>query len=217
MTHAHLFHPFETLAQDLLPHAFDKGDDGSHDVGHLARVWANARAIHALEGGDGRILAAATVLHDCISLEKNAPDRSSGSRLAAEKAAGVLTDLGWAEPDIAAVSHAITAHSFSANIAPETLEAKTLQDADRLDAIGLIGVARCFYVAGRMGSGLYDPGDPHAQNRPLDDRQFAIDHFQTKLLRLASGFQTTQGAQMAAQRHAALQGFLDGFMDEIAG
>jgi uncharacterized protein len=215
MTHATLFAPFTDLAADLLPHAFDNADDGSHDVAHIARVWVNARTIHADEGGDGRILAAAVILHDCISLEKDAPDRSQGSRLAAEKAAGVLSALGWSTDDIAAVSHAIVAHSFSANVKPETIEARILQDADRLDAIGLIGVARCFYVAGRLGSGLYDPADPKAEGRALDDKSFAIDHFQTKLLKLASGFQTQTGASMAQARHGALQGFLDGFTAEI--
>jgi hypothetical protein len=86
--------------------------------------------------------------------------------LAAEKAATVLADLGWDKTDITAVAHAVTAHSFSANIVPETLEARILQDADRLDAIGMVGAARCFYIAGRMGSGLYDPADPARQTSP---------------------------------------------------
>ena len=215
MTQSHLFAPYEDLAAQLLPFAFDKTDDGSHDVSHIARGWANARAIHAEEGGDGRCLAAATILHDCVSLEKDSPDRAQGSRLAAKKAAEVLTELDWGVAEIDRVSHAVVAHSFSANVTPETIEAKTLQDADRLDAIGLVGVARCFYVAGRMGSGLYDAADPRAKDRDLDDRAFAIDHFETKLLKLASGFQTTTGAAMAQARHAELQRFLDGFLAEI--
>ena len=72
----------------------------------------------------------------------------------------MLDELGWRTVEITAVAHAILTHSFSANIPPESLEAKILQDADRLDAIGMIGAARCFYIAGRMGSGLYDPLDP---------------------------------------------------------
>ncbi len=78
----------------------------------------------------------------------------------------------------------IEAHSFSANIETRTLEAKILQDADRLDAIGVIGAARCFYIAGRMGSALYDSNDPMAENRPLDDKNYALDHFRTKLFNL---------------------------------
>lgn len=209
------FAPFECLAGLLLPHAMGDGSDGSHDLSHLSRVWNNAAAIHAEEGGDGEILLAATVLHDCVSVEKNSPLRARASGLAAEKAAGILAALDWDRRRVGAVTHAIEAHSFSAGIAPATLEAKILQDADRLDAIGAVGVARCFYVAGRLGHGLYDPTDPDARHRPHDDMRFAVDHFHTKLFKAASGFQTATGAAMARLRQERLRRFLDDFMDEI--
>lgn len=208
------FTPFETLAAQLIPHATE-GDDGSHDIAHILRVFKNAMRIHATEGGDGEVLAAAVLLHDSVSVEKNSPLRNQASRLAAEKAGGVLVGLGWSDEKIAAVAHAITTHSFSANIAPETLEAKILQDADRLDAIGMVGAARCFYIAGRMGSGLYDPADPLAKDRPLDDKAFAIDHFPIKLFKLADGFQTATGRALATERHERLKTVLDLFLDEI--
>jgi uncharacterized protein len=167
------------------------------------------------QSGDGRILAAAVLLHDCVAVEKSSPLRSKASALAAEKASGILRALGWAADAIASVAHAITAHSFSASIAPETVEAKILQDADRLDAIGMVGAARCFYIGGRMASGLYDPFDPAAEDRPLDDRRYAIDHFQTKLFKLADGFQTAAGRKLAAERDKRLHDFLAAFMDEI--
>ncbi len=211
---ADAFAPHATLAEALIPHATE-GDDGSHDIAHILRVFRNAMRIHAAEGGDGRVLAAAVLLHDCVAVEKNSPLRAQASRLAAEKASQVLADLGWNEGDRAAVAHAVTAHSFSANIPPETLEAKILQDADRLDAIGMVGAARCFYIAGRMGSGLYDPADPLATNRPLDDKSFAIDHFETKLFKLADGFQTEAGRALAQERHTRLKTVLDLFLDEI--
>lgn len=209
------FAPFQELARTLLPHAFDDNGDGSHDTSHLQRVWKNAATIHAEEGGDAQVLFAATLLHDCVAVEKNSPLRAQASRLSADKAAGVLRSLGWPEAQVEAVAHAIAAHSFSAGIAPATLEAQSLQDADRLDAIGMLGVARCFYVAGRLGRALYDPADPHATQRPLDDTRYTLDHFQTKLLKLASGFQTATGARLAAIRHARLQRFVDEFADEI--
>lgn len=210
-----VFAPDEMLAEILLPHATDRSGDGSHDVSHLLRVWKNAAAIHAEEGGDRQVLMAATILHDCISVEKNSPLRAQASRLAAEKALRLLADLGWQAARINLVVHAIEAHSFSAGIVPTTLEAKILQDADRLDAIGMIGVARCFYIAGRMGSGLYDPDDPKAIARAYDDKRFAIDHFQTKLFKLAAGFNTASGARMAEARQARLRRFFDEFIDEI--
>ncbi|MET0174112.1 MAG: HD domain-containing protein [Agrobacterium vaccinii] len=211
---AEAFAPFEQLAEVLMPHAAE-GDDGSHDLAHIHRVFRNAMRIHTSEGGDGPVLAASVLLHDCVAVEKNSPLRSQASRLAAEKASGILAGLGWATADIEAVAHAILTHSFSANLAPETLEAKILQDADRLDAIGMVGAARCFYIAGRLGSALYDPADPLAKNRPLDDRAFAIDHFENKLFKLADGFQTDTGRQIAHERHQRLQQVLDMFLDEI--
>jgi uncharacterized protein len=208
------FAPHEALAANLLDHATE-GDDGSHDLAHIHRVFKNALKIQAGEGGDPQILTAAVLLHDCVAVEKSSPLRSQASRLAAEKASGILEGLGWPEETIAAVAHAILTHSFSANIPPETLEAKMLQDADRLDAIGMVGVARCFYIAGRMGSGLYHPADPGAEHRPLDDRSYAIDHFPAKLLKLSDGFQTETGAKLAKERHERLSLFLSLFRDEI--
>ncbi|SCX33474.1 HD domain-containing protein [Agrobacterium rosae] len=211
---AQAFAPYEQLAETLIPHSAE-GDDGSHDLAHIHRVFRNAIRIHAQEGGNGTVLAASVFLHDCVAVEKNSPLRAQASRLAAEKASHILRDLGWEDADIEAVAHAILTHSFSANIAPQTLEAKILQDADRLDAIGMVGAARCFYIAGRMGSALYDPADPLAKNRPLDDRRFAIDHFENKLFKLADGFQTETGRQIAKERHERLQQVLDLFLDEI--
>lgn len=212
MTPAH-FAPFEALAAALLG-AVEDGGDGSHDLAHLYRVWLNAQAIAAEAGGEAEILAAAVLLHDCVHVEKSSPLRAQASRLAAARAAQRLAGLGWSPERIAVVTHAIEAHSFSAGIRPESVEARVLQDADRLDAIGAIGVARCFYTAGRMGSALYDPEDPRAEHRALDDRAFAIDHFRTKLLKLADGFQTEAGARIAAERTRRIARFLAEFEEE---
>ncbi|MCI3943790.1 HD domain-containing protein [Pseudomonas syringae] len=209
------FAPFEDLAALLIPRAHAQNMDGSHDISHLLRVWKNVCAIRDREGGDARVLIAATLLHDCVSVEKDSPFRADASRMAATRASELLTGLGWDEETISAVAHAIKAHSFSAAITPLTLEAKILQDADRLDAMGMIGVARVFCVSGRTGRSLYDPNDPHASQRPYDDKNFAVDHFHTKLLHLAEGFQTHTGEQMAAIRHIRLKRFLDELMEEI--
>ena len=209
-----VFSPIGLLAGRLVP-LVAGGDDGSHDVGHLARVWANARVILAVEGGDGEVLAASVLLHDCVHVEKSSPLRSQASRLAAERGRGILGEMGWERSRIEAVAHAIEAHSFSAGIAPVTVEARILQDADRLEAIGAIGVARCFYTAGRMGSALYDRDDPRGERRGYDDRAFAIDHFRTKLLTLEGGFQTATGARLARERTQFLADFLAAFEGEI--
>jgi uncharacterized protein len=209
------FAPFQSLADLLIPHTVAERLDGSHDVSHLHRVWSNVCAIRDKEGGDHQVLLAATLLHDCVSVEKNSPFRSSASRLAAAKATELLAEMGWDEERTQAVAHAIESHSYSADITPTSLEAKILQDADRLDALGMVGVARLFYVSGRMGSHLYDPADPQAQQRDLDDKRFAVDHFTTKIFTLAQGFQTATGRHMARVRHARAERFLREFMEEI--
>lgn len=209
------FTPMQALASALLPHALLPSDDGAHDLAHLQRVWHNARTLHETEGGELDVLLAAVLLHDCVSVEKNSPLRAQASRLAADKASSVLEAMNWPNEKITRVAHAIEAHSFSANITPLTLEAKIVQDADRLDSLGMLGVARTFYVAGRMGAGLYDPRDPEAQHRDYDDTRFCLDHFQTKLLHLAEGFQTATGQRLAKIRHQRLKGFMEQFKDEI--
>lgn len=213
--HASAFAPLQTLASSLLPHALEPSQDGAHDLAHLQRVWHNAQRIQAEEGGDLEILLAGVLLHDCVAVEKNSPLRSQASRLAAEKAMPLLRQLDWPEPRVRAVAHVIEAHSFSANITPVTLEAKILQDADRLDSLGMLGVARTFYIAGRMGSTLYDATDPLARTRDYDDKRFCLDHFQTKLLHLADGFQTPSGQRLARLRHERLQRFRDDLLEEI--
>ncbi|MBS4076923.1 HD domain-containing protein [Pseudomonas rustica] len=209
------FAPLISLAAGLLPHALEISDDGAHDLAHLQRVWHNVRTLHEAEGGDLEVLLAAVLLHDCVAVEKNSPLRSQASRQAAEKASSVLAEQNWPSDKIASVGHAIEAHSFSANITPLTLEAKIVQDADRLDSLGMLGVARTFYIAGRMGSALYDPQDPQAKHRDYDDKRFCLDHFQTKLLHLADGFQTVAGQRLAQIRHERLKGFMEQLMEEI--
>ena len=211
------FSPHDRLASLLLPHsgACVCTTDGSHDVSHLIRVWKNATIIADNEGGDGEILAAAVLLHDCVAVEKNSPDRPRASQLAGRKARSILAEIGWEAERREKVAHAIEAHSFSGGIEPLTLEARILQDADRLDAIGMIGAARCFYVAGRLNNHLYDAGDPSAEERPLNDSRFALDHFMTKLFKLCEGFKTATGRRLAAERHARLQRFYNDLLEEI--
>ena len=211
-----VFGPQADLATQLLTALGPGGTDGSHDNSHLLRVWRNAEAIAADEPDCDRVvLVAAVLLHDCVAVEKNSPDRPRASRLAADRAWQIVAELGWPADSIARLAHAIEAHSFSAGIPPETIEAKILQDADRLDAIGAIGVARCFYVAGRMGSGLYSPDDPAATARPLDDQAFALDHFGAKLFKVADHFQTATGRRMAAARARTMDDFYAAFLAEI--
>jgi uncharacterized protein len=211
------FRPYEVLATALLKTLTPGGTDGSHDHSHLLRVWHNASAIARDEPGcDTELLAAAVILHDCVSVEKNSPERAMASRLSAGRAREIVAPLGWSAARVENLTHTIEAHSFSAGIEPRSLEAKILRDADRLDAIGAIGIARCFYTAGRMGSALYDPEDVDAERRPLDDARFALDHFSVKLFTLVGDFQTASGQAMAAERAELMRRFVDAFRRESA-
>ncbi len=192
------------------------GDDASHDVHHARRVRRNAVTIAGREQqGNFRILTAAAYLHDLINLPKNAPDRHRASQLSAEAAAPILERLNYSAIDIEAIQHCIAAHSFSAGIEPKTIEAKILQDADRLESLGALGIARTFYIAGKMNSELFHGDDPFADNRALDDKRYAIDHFKVKLLTLAKTMQTTSGKAIAEERTQSMRAFLAALSDEV--
>jgi uncharacterized protein len=212
------FAPWQDLA-DFLLSAFDAtGTDGSHDFSHIARVWRNAARIARTEPGcDTELLAAAVILHDCVPVEKNSPQRAMASRLSASHAREIIAPLNWPPDRVDALAHAIETHSFSAGLTPRTREARILQDADRLDAIGAIGIARCFHVGGRMGGALYHPADPAGQERPLDDRLYALDHFPVKLFKVSEGFLTTEGQRMAASRAELMRDFVTAFRGEVEG
>jgi uncharacterized protein len=212
------FAPYQDLADGLL-RAFDaNGTDGSHDLSHIVRVWRNAARIARTEPGcDTELLLAAVILHDCVAVEKSSPLRAQASRLSGARAREIVAPLGWTPARVDGLAHAIETHSFSAGLAPRTLEAKIMQDADRLDAIGAIGVARCFHVGGRMGGALYHPGDPGAETRPLDDRAYALDHFAAKLFKVAGGFLTAEGQRMAAARTKFMTSFVTTLRAEIEG
>ena len=191
--------------------------DGAHDIAHFRRVWKTARALNQAEGaqGDELVLLAAAYLHDIVSLPKNHPERHLSSRLAAKEAVVILLELGFPAEKINAVGHAIEVHSFSANLPAKTLEAKLLQDADRMEALGAIGLARVFYTSGRMEREMFDPYDPLARHRQLDDMQFALDHFFVKLYKVADSMQTNAGREMAKQRRKYLERYVKQLISEL--
>lgn len=182
--------------------------DAAHDMGHFERVAAWGLRIGEIEGADPVTVWAAAWLHDMVHVPKNSPDRPRASALAADAAARFLAAEGWDAAPIDAIAHAITAHSFSARIEPRTVEAAVLQDADRLEALGAIGLARCLMLGGQMGSRLFHPEDPWAQRRPLADDRISVDHFFAKLLGLPATMRTEAGRAEAARRAGLLRTFL---------
>ncbi|KQQ89267.1 HD domain-containing protein [Massilia sp. Leaf139] len=194
------------------------GSDGAHDASHLERVWRSAQAllVHHPEA-DALVVLAACYLHDLVNLPKDHPERTQASRRSARLARTELARLGFPPERIDAVAHAIEAHSFSAAIPPATLEAKIVQDADRLDALGAVGLARMFHVSGQLGRPLAHPSDPLAANRPLDDGAWTLDHIAVKLARLPGMMQLEAGRALAETRLAALLTFRSAFEDEWLG
>lgn len=191
--------------------------DGAHDVNHLHRVWhVAARLLEDYPEADSLVVLAACYLHDVVNLSKDHPERASASRLAAREACNKLEIAGFPVEKMNGVAHAIEAHSFSAGIAPMTIEAKIVQDADRLDALGAVGLARMFYTAGRLGSALAHPDDPLAANRPMDDRVFALDHIECKLATLPATMQTEAGRRLGEERLSWLRAYRDAFIAEWA-
>jgi len=189
--------------------------DGAHDLAHCLRVARLARAIAVEEGADPEACVAAALLHDLVYLPKNHPDSSRTAGL------GAALALDWCRviPDLAGraelIAGAVASHSFSAGIPPASPEGAVLQDADRLEALGAIGLARVFATGGAMGAGLWHPADPWAGARPLDDKRWSLDHFQTKLLKLKDGMNTAAGRRMAGARDQVLRDFLAALEAEL--
>jgi uncharacterized protein len=194
----------------------ETGKDPAHDRGHVLRVVANAKVIAAIEGARLDIVIPAAWLHDCVIMPKNSEQRQTASIMAARRAAAFLKESKFSPEYIPAIEHAIAAHSFSANIEAETLEAKVVQDADRLDAIGAIGIARCFAVGGALGTQFYDLDEPFPGARQADDRAYVIDHFYVKLLQLIDQMGTNSGRQEAERRTTYMRQFLLQFGSELS-
>jgi uncharacterized protein len=164
---------------------------------------------------DPRECVAAALLHDHVNLPKNHPERARASELSAEAACPILTGAGFSPASITRVQAAIRDHSFSRGAVPSETLGQALQDADRLEALGAIGLMRVFSTGARMGASYFHPEDPWAANRPLNDAAFSLDHFFTKLLKLPASFLTSGGKQEAAKRVRRLEAFLDDAADEI--
>jgi uncharacterized protein len=206
---------FEDELQAVLLKEWDGQQDSAHDIAHIMRVRGNALNIMQTEGGDIEVIIAAVWLHDLVNLPKDHPDRAKASAFSADKAAQILSESkDFPDDKIKAVQHAVLTHSFSAGIKPETLEAKILQDADRIDALGAIGIARCFAVSGALGRPLLHPSDPLCENRAPDDTKYAVDHFFVKLFKLPETMQTKAGKALAQERTEKMKNFLHDIKSE---
>ncbi len=206
--------------------------DAGHDFFHIKRVANQALKLFTEEvlAAEKRVLTvdetdailAAAFLHDCVPIAKNSPLRKESSRLASEKAAEILNsqknskeERAWTRDWVSEITAAIQDHSFSSGRTPQSLLGECLQDADRLEALGAIGLYRTIATGVSMGAQLFDSADPWAEHRPLDDKKYSIDHFFTKLLKLPESFRTTFGKEEALKRAQYLRGFVEQLRSEL--
>jgi uncharacterized protein len=191
------------------------GAEPAHDELHVRRVITNARAIAKNEAADVTITELAAMLHELFNLPKSHPDSSRSGEICAEHARVLMREHGYDEPTIERVAYCIAVHAFSRGIVPETLEARVLQDADRLDAIGAIGIARLFASCAEMKRPFYDARDPFCRERVPDDQLFGIDHFFKKLLKIPDGLHTDTARTMATERTAMMRAYLEQLAREL--
>ena len=187
----------------------------SHDFSHVLRVVANARTIGEAEGADVFVVTTAALLHELFNYPKSHPESHRSGDVCAEHAHTLLVAEGCPASCIEPICTAIREHAFSKGVVPDALSGKVLQDADRLDAIGAIGIARCLASCAEMGRPIYSPIDPFCVSRVPDDKAWGIDHFYTKLLRIPEGLHTTTARAMATVRVQAMQAFLAHLQAEI--
>jgi uncharacterized protein len=181
-------------------------DDPGHDLAHALRVATWARRIDPTL--DPRELVAAALLHDAVNLPKDSPERALASERSAALARGWLPDHGFDADAIDRIARAIEDHSYSRGASPRDDLGRAIQDADRLEALGAIGIARTFATGVRLGGRLFDGEDPWADARQRDDRAYSVDHFFVKLLWLESSMTTDAGREEARRRSATMLEFL---------
>jgi uncharacterized protein len=189
--------------------------DAAHDLSHIKRVLKNTLYLTELENVNPWVTVPAACLHDCVPVAKDSALRAQGSRLAAATARDFLASTAYPGELLDDVCHAVEAHSYSAGIDPRTGEARVVQDADRLDSLGAIGIARCLLVGGRLDRPLCSAQDPFCDERTPDDSRYTLDHFYAKLLKLPATMQTEAGRTEAERRAALMRSYLDGLRAEI--
>lgn len=203
-----------SIQQDVERHLADQGFDAGHDLAHSLRVavWT-LRLAPSITPRDG---IAAALLHDVINLPKDHPERSTASARSADYARQHLPAAGFDADAIESIAVAVEEHSYSRGLTPSSDLGRALQDADRLETLGSIGLMRVFSTGTRMGARYFHPGDPWAEHRELDDMKFSIDHFATKLLKLPRTMNTPAGRKEADRRGQRLRRFVVDLAEELA-
>jgi uncharacterized protein len=191
---------------------------GSHDWEHTLRVHRLCRKIGPKENADMLVVEAAAYLHD---IGRSLQDNSCGDICHAEKgaeiAAGLLADLTIANERKVNIVESIRTHRFRNHHRPATIEAQVLFDADKLDAIGAVGVARAYLFAGELGACLHNPNIAVEEARPYSKNDTGYREYQVKLSKVVHRMLTNEGKRLAQQRNAFMVTFFKRFLDEYEG
>jgi uncharacterized protein len=194
----------------------------AHDRHHIDRVYRWALRLSGEGGVDPDLAGAMALVHDLAFVPKDSPDRALGGERSAQLAGAVLASAGYIPIEVTAIAEAVRTSSWSRGLAPANALGVVLQDADRLDAIGAVGLLRTVACAQFMSKPerpgrFYHDSDPFAvSGRALDDKAQAIDHCYAKLLKLAAGMHLPTAKAEAARRHAALVDFLGVLRRELS-
>lgn len=190
-------------------------NDPAHDYDHVMRVYKNAELLCKSESADQKLVLTAALLHDIVSFPKSDKRSAFSADKSAQKARSILKKYSLTNYEIDVVADAIKNHSFSKGKIPKSIEGKILQDADRLDALGSIGIARAFSVGGREKRKLYNSKDPFCTTRSPNDKRWTLDHFYKKLLKLEGHMNTKTGKKEAKRRARLMNKFLKELNREV--
>ena len=194
------------------------GASGSHDWEHTLRVFRLCEKMGRAENADMDVLRAAAYLHD---IGRGFQDTSGGEVCHAEKGAqmaGPLVEtLPLTDGQKQNIIHCIRSHRFRNHHQPVTVEAKILFDADKLDAIGAVGVARAFLFAGEVGARLHNPDIKVEDAMPYSENDTGYREFKVKLCKIKDRMLTAEGRKLARERHAFMDDFFNRFLDEYEG
>jgi uncharacterized protein len=196
-----------------------EGEGSGHDWWHIYRVWQVAQTIARKEKADTFIVELGALLHDIVDFKFNEDEEGGGK--ATQK---WLIDLDVNQEIIDKVVHIVNNVSFKGEANQnkmKSLEGKVVQDADRMDAIGAIGIGRCFAYGGYKGTEMYNPENKPKANMTKEEyknnKGTSINHFYEKLLLLKDLMNTNTGKKMAQQRHKFMEKYLEQFFAEWEG
>ncbi len=215
MTHADIIEKTVHFVQQTLA-----GAEGGHDWFHILRVWNNAKTIAASEQVNLLVVELAALLHDIADAKFHGGDEEIAPRLAGE----FLTSLGVEPAIVGHVQNIIRHVSFKGGNFGQGFhspELAVVQDADRLDALGAIGIARTFNYGGFKNRAIYDPAIPPNLNMSKEEYKSSkapsLNHFYEKLLLLKDRMNTLTGRALAAERHRFMEAYLERFFEEWEG